>query len=56
LNHAGGKVWRKELSNSGTKDVVIRDAAQAGYELYDFQNSVKGDGMDYFLIFTAKAH
>jgi len=39
-----------------SKDVVIREAAQAGYELHDFQDFVKGDGMDYFLIFTAKAH
>ena len=37
------------------KDVVIRQAAQAGYELHEFQNFVKGDGMDYLLIFTAKA-
>jgi len=36
--------------------VVIREAAQAGYELRDFQDFVKGDGMDYFLIFIAKAH
>jgi SAM-dependent methyltransferase len=38
-----------------SKDVVIREAAQAGYELNTFQDFVKGDGMDYFLIFTAKA-
>jgi SAM-dependent methyltransferase len=38
------------------KDVVIREAAQAGYELYGNQDFVKGDGMDYFLIFIAKAH
>lgn len=34
-------------------DVVIREAKEAGYrkiEQYDF---VKGDGMDYFLVFTA---
>lgn len=37
------------------KDVVIRQAAEAGYELHDFQDFVKGDGMDYLLIFTAKA-
>jgi SAM-dependent methyltransferase len=37
-----------------SKDVVIREAAQAGYELRDSQDFVKGDGMDYFLIFTAK--
>jgi ubiquinone/menaquinone biosynthesis C-methylase UbiE len=38
-----------------SKDVVIREAAQAGYELRDSQDFVKADGMDYFLIFTAKA-
>ena len=35
------------------KDVVVREAAQAGYELRDSQDFVKVDGMD-FLIFTAK--
>jgi len=39
-----------------SKEVVIREAAQAGYELQDLQDFVKGDGMDYFLIFTAKTH
>jgi len=38
-----------------SKDVVIREATRAGYELQDFQDFVKGYGMDYFLIFTAKA-
>jgi len=38
-----------------SKNVVIREAAQAGYELNTFQDFVKDDGMDYFLIFTAKA-
>ncbi len=37
-----------------SKDVVVREAAQAGYELRDSQDFVKADGMDYFLIFTAK--
>jgi predicted methyltransferase len=37
-----------------SKDVVVREAAQAGYELRDSQNFVKADGVDYFLIFTAK--
>jgi ubiquinone/menaquinone biosynthesis C-methylase UbiE len=37
------------------KDLVIGEAAQAGYELHDSLDFVKGDGMDYFLIFTAKA-
>jgi cyclopropane fatty-acyl-phospholipid synthase-like methyltransferase len=34
------------------KDVVVREAAQAGYKLRDSQDFVKADGMDYFLIFT----
>jgi len=38
------------------KDVVIREAAQAGYELRDSADFVKADGMAYFLIFTAKAN
>ena len=38
-----------------SKEVVVREAAQAGYELRDSQDFVKADGMDYFLIFTAKA-
>ncbi len=33
------------------KDVVVREAAEAGYELRDTQDFVKADGMDYFLIF-----
>ncbi len=35
-----------------SKEVVVREAAQAGYELRDSQDFVKADGMDYFLIFT----
>ena len=37
-----------------SKDVVVREAAQAGYELRDSQDFVKADAMDYFLIFTRK--
>jgi len=37
-----------------SKDVVVREAAQAGYELRDSQDFVKADGMDYFLIFATK--
>jgi SAM-dependent methyltransferase len=36
------------------KDIVVREAAEAGYELQDSQDFVKPDGMDYFLIFSAK--
>ena len=38
------------------KDVVVREAAEAGYELRESKDFVKADGMDYFLIFTAKAN
>lgn len=37
-----------------SKDVVVREAAQAGYKLRDSEDFVKADGMDYFLIFTRK--
>jgi ubiquinone/menaquinone biosynthesis C-methylase UbiE len=36
------------------KYVVVRECAQAGYELSDSQDFVKADGVDYFLIFTEK--
>lgn len=34
------------------KDVVIREARQAGYKLAGEYDFVKGDKMDYFLVFT----
>jgi predicted methyltransferase len=37
-----------------SKDVVVREATEAGYELIDSQDFVKADDMDYFLIFTPK--
>lgn len=36
------------------RDVVIREAAQAGYRLLAQYDFVKADKMDYFLIFTPK--
>ena len=36
------------------KDVVIREARQAGYKLAEQYDFVKGDNMDYFLVFTAE--
>ncbi len=36
------------------RDVVIREAAQAGYRLLEQYDFVKGDKMDYFLVFTAE--
>jgi predicted methyltransferase len=35
------------------KDVVIREAKEAGYALTGQYDFVKGDKMDYFLVFTA---
>jgi len=34
------------------KDVVIREAKEAGYLLVEQYDFVKGDKMDYFLVFT----
>ena len=34
------------------KDVVIHEAQQAGYKLVEQYDFVKGDRMDYFLVFT----
>ena len=44
----------KAENHGVSKDVVVHEAAQAGYELLDSQDFVKADGMDYFLIFAAK--
>jgi SAM-dependent methyltransferase len=35
-------------------DIVIKEASEAGYALQSRYDFVKGDGMDYFLVFTAK--
>jgi ubiquinone/menaquinone biosynthesis C-methylase UbiE len=35
-------------------DIVIKEASEAGYALQSKYDFVKGDGMDYFLVFTAK--
>jgi ubiquinone/menaquinone biosynthesis C-methylase UbiE len=36
------------------REVVIREAKEAGYKLLEQYDFVKGDKMDYFLVFTAK--
>ena len=36
------------------REVVIREAKEAGYELLKQYDFVKGDKMDYFLVFTAR--
>ena len=35
------------------REVVIREASKAGYQLLEEDDFVK-DGMDYFLVFSAK--
>ena len=36
------------------REIVIREAAEAGYQLREQYDFVKADGMDYFLLFTVK--
>ena len=55
---AGAKVGVIDRNGNGenhgvARDIVIREAKEAGYELLEQDNFVK-DGMDYFLVFGAK--
>jgi predicted methyltransferase len=55
---AGANVGIIDRNGSGEnhgidKDVVIREAKEAGYSLRDQYDFVKADNMDYFLVFTA---
>jgi ubiquinone/menaquinone biosynthesis C-methylase UbiE len=36
------------------REIVIREAAEAGYQLREQYDFVKADGMDYFLLFTMR--
>jgi len=36
------------------RDIVMKEAAEAGFVLLSQYDFVRGDGMDYFLVFTAK--
>ena len=38
-----------------SRDVVIQEAAQAGYQLQEQYDFVKGDGQDYFLVFRSNS-
>ncbi|HEV2696952.1 MAG TPA: hypothetical protein VGU90_03100 [Terriglobales bacterium] len=56
---AGAKVGIIDRNGNGenhgvAREVVIREASQAGYRLREQYDFVKGDGMDYFLVFTAE--
>lgn len=55
---AGAKVGVIDRNGNGENhgvgsDIVIQEAREAGYELVEQDDFVK-DGMDYFLVFTAK--
>ena len=55
----GAKVGIIDRNGNGenhgvAREVVIREASQAGYTLQEQYDFVKGDDMDYFLVFTAK--
>ena len=55
----GAKVGIIDRNGNGenhgvARDVVIKEAVEAGYALLSQYDFVKGDGMDYFLVFTAK--
>ena len=54
----GAKVGIIDRNGNGenhgvNRDVVLEEAAQAGYKLLHQYDFVKGDKMDYFLVFTA---
>lgn len=44
----------KPENHGVAKETVIKEAAQAGYKLKSESDFVKGDDMDYFLIFAVK--
>jgi ubiquinone/menaquinone biosynthesis C-methylase UbiE len=56
---SGAKIGIIDRNGNGAnhgvaREVVIREAGQAGYELAQQYDFVKGDGMDYFLVFKVK--
>jgi len=56
---AGAKVGIIDRNGNGEnhgveRDVVLREAKQAGYRLLEQYDFVKGDKMDYFLVFSAE--
>jgi len=56
--HPGAKVGIIDRNGNGEdhgvgREVVIREAKEAGYQLKEQYDFVKGDKMDYFLVFVA---
>jgi len=57
--HPGAKVGVIDRNGNGedhgvARDVVIREAKEAGYKLLEQYDFVKGDKMDYFLVFESQ--
>jgi len=55
----GAKVGVIDRNGNGenhgvASDIVIKEASEAGYALQSRYDFVKGDGMDYFLVFAVK--
>ena len=55
----GAKVGIIDRNGNGenhgvARDIVIKEASEAGYVLLSQYDFVKGDGMDYFLVFAMK--
>jgi len=55
----GAKVGIIDRNGNGenhgvASDIVIKEASEAGYALQSRYDFVKGDGMDYFLVFAVK--
>lgn len=55
----GAKVGIIDRNGNGedhgvSREIVIREAKEAGYKLFDQYDFVKGDKMDYFLVFTSE--
>lgn len=56
---SGAKVGIIDRNGNGENhglapDIVMKEASEAGYALQSKYDFVKGDGMDYFLVFVAK--
>jgi ubiquinone/menaquinone biosynthesis C-methylase UbiE len=56
---SGARLGVIDRNGNGTnhgvqRDVVVEEAAKAGFRLVNGYDFVKGDGMDYFLVFAVK--
>jgi len=56
---SGARVGIIDREGNGTdhgigRKIVVEEAARAGYHLVGTYDFVRGDGMDYFLVFTLR--